>query len=354
MAKVPHPTNVAIRHQVLLERLKTQEAGDFAAVVPKLRKAILDVVNELDISKLSELNKRELQKLLGDLQAAQLDIITSNNEDFLQRLSDLSEAEVAFETKSLALGLGKAVKELAETTAEEAYKAALAQPLSATGQLLEPFIDNWGNKQITAIDNAVRRAWGEGRTIQQLVQEIRGTKAQNFMDGITAASTRQAEAVARTAVQQVSQAARATVWENNDIEQYQWVSTLDSHTTIECQSLDGQIFTLGEGPQPPIHIGCRSTTIAVVPGLDQLDEGATRSSVDGPVPADQTYYEWLADQPDSFQNAALGVTRADLFRDGGLSADEFASLNLNKNFEPLTLDEMRNLEPEAFKTAGLD
>ena len=68
---------------------------------------------------------------------------------------------------------------------------------------------------------------------------------------------------------------------------------------------------------------------------------------------DLTYYEWLKTQPTQFQNTALGPTRAKLFKDGGISADEFARLNLGRDFEPLTLDEMRAKMPEVFERANL-
>ena len=48
---------------------------------------------------------------------------------------------------------------------------------------------------------------------------------------------------------------------------------------------------------------------------------------------------------------AIGPQRGKLLRDGGLSSEKFGELQLSKSFEPLTLDEMRKLEPEAFKEA---
>jgi hypothetical protein len=36
-----------------------------------------------------------------------------------------------------------------------------------------------------------------------------------------------------------------------------------------------------------------------------------------------------------------------------LTAERFASLQLDKNFKPLTLDQMKGLEPLAFERAGI-
>ena len=125
------------------------------------------------------------------------------------------------------------------------------------------------------------------------------------------------------------------------------------HNSPICRSLDHRVFKVGEGRRPPFHINCRSTLILV---LDEKYRGKgnsnQRASKDGLV-ANESYYEWLKTQPKSFQDDALGKKRAALFRDGGLSADDFARLNLNKNFEPLTLDEMRAKNPTAFEKAGL-
>ncbi|UNU73275.1 phosphoribosyltransferase [Moraxella nasovis] len=63
----------------------------------------------------------------------------------------------------------------------------------------------------------------------------------------------------------------------------------------------------------------------------------------------QTYYEWLATQDDKFQDFVLGKERAKLFRDGGLSPTEFSDLQLDKNFKPRTLDEIRAIEPKGFE-----
>ncbi len=97
--------------------------------------------------------------------------------------------------------------------------------------------------------------------------------------------------------------------------------------------------------------------IALTRLSELFSKGATRAAKGaegrGQVDASLSYYDWLQSQPDSFQDAALGKTRAKLFRDGGLSPERFADLQLGRNFKPLSLAQMRELEPLAFVRAGI-
>src|SRR5690606_12779935 len=123
---------------------------------------------------------------------------------------------------------------------------------------------------------------------------------------------------------------------------------------VQCQSLDGKVFQVGKGPMPPIHIGCRSVAVAEIDGrYKSVTDKATRASRDGQVAAKETYHSWLKKQSPEFQADALGPTRAKLLREGGLSAERFAEMNLNRDFKPLTLAEMRAKEPLAFGRAGI-
>lgn len=344
---------IATRHQVFLERYKAGKIGDLVSVFAQIDKLTREIITTRVDSNMSELSKRKLDAMLVELQTANAEALEKGKAKLFEDLETLAAYEAGFELRTLQALVGAKVK---EGKAAAAFAFAKRQPIGATGELLESFVENWSAGELARMNNLVRKAWGEGWTIQQMVTGIRGTKAQGYSDGILASSRRNAESIARTAIQHVASTGRMSTWEaNSDLVQgYRYIATLDAKTTQICRSLDQKVFKLGEGPVPPMHIRCRSTTIAEMdPSLDFLDEGATRSSLDGPVAADMSYYEWLKGQDAEFVKEALGATRAKLFLEGGLSADEFARLNLSKNFHPLTLDEMRQLEPLAFKRAGI-
>lgn len=97
----------------------------------------------------------------------------------------------------------------------------------------------------------------------------------------------------------ISSAAQKDVFNDLDVEEFEIVATLDSHTSDICREMDGKHFPMKDFQPgvtaPPFHVWCRSTT---VPYFDdewgRSGERAARGE-DGKtyyVPADMTYPEW--------------------------------------------------------------
>jgi hypothetical protein len=84
-------------------------------------------------------------------------------------------------------------------------------------------------------------------------------------------------------------------------------------------------------------------------GLNKEDRAARVQELVGQVPQSVKYSDWLADQTTAFQDHVLGPTRGALFRDGGLELSRF----INTRGDRLNLDQLRRLEPAAFRKAGL-
>jgi len=342
-----------VRHQVHLEGLKAGEVNQFTAFLKKIDR---DLREKLTRSELTEYSRDRLEKLLKSVDKMLAETYGDYYDELAGHLTDTAEYEAEFEAKSLNNVLDSSSFEAVVPAPAQVHAAIFSAPLSVrgadNGKLLEPFIKDWSHNERKRIVGAIRQGVFEGQTNHQIIQNIRGTKAAKFNDGILAISARNAEKVVRTAVQHVSTAARfSTFEENNDIVKgYRIVATLDGKTSVICRSLDGEVYELGKGPRPPFHVLCRTTIIAK---LDDrfafLKEGATRASMDGPVDAKETYYSWLKKQEVAFQDDVLGPNRGSLLRSGDLSAEKFAKLNIGKNFKPLTLAEMRHKEPLAFK-----
>lgn len=95
-----------------------------------------------------------------------------------------------------------------------------------------------------------------------------------------------------------SSAAQKDCFNDLDVEEYEIVATLDSHTSDICRSLDGKVFKMSDykpgATAPPFHVYCRSTTAPHFKDNFDAGERAARGA-DGKtyyVPDDVTYSEW--------------------------------------------------------------
>lgn len=95
-----------------------------------------------------------------------------------------------------------------------------------------------------------------------------------------------------------SSAAQKDCFNDLDVEEYEIVVTLDSHTSDICRSLDGKVFKMSDYKPgvtaPPFHVYCRSTTAPHFKDNFDAGERAARGA-DGRtyyVPDDVTYSEW--------------------------------------------------------------
>lgn len=347
-----HLINVATRHQLHLERLKAQLSREFIAQIDKTAEIVKQLLTGLEVDTLDQLNQKQLKALIADLTRQQRELFNKASEALLRQAEELAGYEADFEVNTLNDGFENIA--IQSVAAKKAYQRARRLPIAATGELLEPFIKDLSDREVKRLNNTVRASWAQGLTVNETVRQLIGTKARRYKDGKLNITRRNAEGIVRTSIQHVSSTAREQVWlDNSDVlSGYKWVSTLDGRTSTQCRSLDGRIFEVGKGPKPPIHINCRSTVVAE---LDQrfkfLSEGRTRASKDGPISADLDYYDWLGKQSPGMQDSVLGAERGLLFRKGGLTKKRFAELQLNKRFEPLSLAEMRKLEPLAFDKA---
>lgn len=338
------------RHAVYLERLKVGEIRKFAPFLREIDRRLRDVLTR---GGLTAFQQARAQAMLAEVDGILRDVLGRYAAQTTRDLRELAGYEGEFVAGMLAEhGFAANVP-----TVGQLWAAASVQPLAAgKGKLLEGFIAEWTQAERERVTGALRLAVAEGQTVSQAVTAIRGTKAANYADGVLAITQRNAEAVVRTSIAHVTAAARHETYAANDdiLAGYMWSATLDQRTSATCRALDGRVFQFGKGPMPPAHVNCRSSTTPVLRDeWKALTKGAKRSSMDGPVDATTSYYDWLKRQPASFQDEVLGPTRAKLLRDGGLSAHRFAELQLDRRWQPLTLDEMRRLEPLAFKRAGL-
>lgn len=248
----------------------------------------------------------------------------------------------------------------------QVYAAAMARPFQ--GRLLAEWSRSIEADRMARIRDSVRMGFIENQTTSQIVQRVRGTRAKGYSDGIIEIDRRNAESVVRTAISHTAGFTRDRFMESNEdlIKAESWVSTLDTRTTHLCRVRDGLKYTPGThkpiGHKVPwlsgpgrIHWACRSCSAPVTRSWKELGidieemSPSDRSSMDGTVPAETSYSQWLARQSAARQDQILGPVRGKLLRQGGLTVDKFS----NDRGQWLTLDELRERDAAAFGRAGL-
>lgn len=225
----------------------------------------------------------------------------------------------------------------------QAVQAVVSQPIN--GRRLEEWFDGLSRDLQRRISEQIGIGMATGETTDQMVRRIRGTRANGFEDGVLATTRRQAEMIVRTSVNHVSAQAREQTYaaNSNVIKGVQWVSTLDTRTSDICKGLDGKVFPLDDGPRPPAHPNCRSTTVPVLKSWQEIGikakeaPASTRASMNGQVPDSLTYGDWLRNQPAAVQDEALGKGKARLFREGRIEVRELVGVT----GKPLTLEQLR-------------
>jgi SPP1 gp7 family putative phage head morphogenesis protein len=245
--------------------------------------------------------------------------------------------------------------------APQTYSLTAAQGATITlpnGKIVEKAFRGIAEDQAELFAQVVRNGLLTGETTDDISRRLKGRLRFNQPGSprqiaaaggqVTTVANNQVQALIRTSINQVANAASQQVYEaNQDItKKYRYVATLDSRTSAICRALDGREFEYGKGPKPPQHFNCRSTTVAVI-DYDNLPfdppPRGKRAAAGGMVPADQSYGQWLAKQSKATQAEVLGKSKVPYFE--RLSAkhgpkDAIAKLVRDDGSE-LTLQDLR-------------
>jgi SPP1 gp7 family putative phage head morphogenesis protein len=199
-------------------------------------------------------------------------------------------------------------------------------------------------------DRQVRIGLMQGETTDQIARRLVGkvqySEDRTFLGKGAAIEAKnvQVKTLVRTSVQSVANAANQAVYQANQhvTKGYRYLATLDSRTSAPCRALDRKVFNYGEGPVPPIHFNCRSTTVAYLNyeklGIPAPPTG-TRASMDGQVPADLDYEQWLRQQSPEMVQKVLGKGKGKLFLDNKITLSDMVRADGTE----ITLEELRRL-----------
>lgn len=358
----------AIRHQVDLARYSN---GLVRRMIAILNKADARLFSELTLAlerlEPTSFTVERLESMLGSVRAMNAQAYSQIEQSLRSELRDFVEYEVAYQTKALVSAVPVQVH-VASVTAETVYAAALSRPFQ--GVLLKGVLADMEAGRAKKIRQTIALGFTEGKTTDQIIRELRGTRAKGYGDGLMEAPRRDIAAVTQTALGHMAGFAQDRHMDANAdiIKAIKWSATLDLKTSEACRLRDGKLYEpithkpighsypWGQGPRR-FHWNCRSAQVQILKSWREMGidmdgspnlEG-TRASMDGQVPQDVSYADWLKKQSAARQDEVLGPNRGALLRRGGLDLKDM----YDHKGRYLTLDELMQSDALAFKRAGL-
>lgn len=357
-----------IRHQVDLQGYTTNVLSRILAVLNRSDKRLAaELAVALESMDATMFSMERLESLLTSIRSLSAAVYAEMGLELTKELKEFVAYEVAYQQQMLVSHLPVSVH-VASVSAEAVYAAAMSRPFQ--GVLLKNVWSELDATKMKRVRQAIAQGFVEGKTTEQIIRELRGTRAKSFEDGLIQKDRRDVEAVVRTALSHTAGVAQDNVMEANVdlLKALQWSATLDLRTSSMCRIRDRLLYTPGThkpmGHKVPwlagpgrLHWRCRSGQVPVLKSFKELGidipeievGGKTRASMDGQVAAETSYADWLKKQSAKRQNEVLGPTRGRLLRDGKL---QMAGLYTARG-ELLTLEDLRKRDAEAFRLAGL-
>lgn len=246
-----------IRHQIFLERFAGDIARRMQIGIDRARDIVLSIISTQD---LASINSTQLKEQL-------LPALNSGMENAFDEVLSFTEVEGQF----IQRNLNKEFDETIEAATAEALANALVDKNMPVG-----LAGNENNRNIiTAYEKFARD------NAKLLTQPVRDAQVLGGDPLVAAASIAalaagllsvRAKTLSKASVTHAANTSRDTVYKANKnlIKEVEWVSVLDSHTTVYCRSQAGKRWPVGQGPRPPAHYNCRSITKPVVPSEESL------------------------------------------------------------------------------------
>ena len=304
-------------------------------------------------------SRKRYERLLADIEKRTEQIYSDISELYEQQFKPFAYDEADFVAKSMQAVVATDV--IVESPSNRAlWNAITKNPLQIGGNNtfvdFDDLIEGLGvnSKKIASV---ISGGYSQGLTLEEMKQAIVGTRAQKYSDGIIDKSRREAESIVRTSINHIASTSRDEVYKQNDdiVYGYTILATLDTRTTPNCRYFDGKTYRYSDkyNPLPPFHFSCRSQIVAEFYNEKLSNTGSTRSvnfkggedlkkGTTGQIDASKQYYDVLKRQPVSQQDAVLGKARGLIFRNAGLSAQEFRNALTDNMGNPLTLQQMAN------------
>jgi SPP1 gp7 family putative phage head morphogenesis protein len=336
------------RHQIFVQRYAAGREVHVAATM----EALVNQINERLASNITQMSQGRIEAILFDLETYSRETLKTMSKGMSEEALRFAEYEVGFNQRMMSQGISATLATPTPDQIRQAMQASVMQVEVGRGYTIQKALQMFEGKKASQIVGVIRDGVALGDTRDQISKSL-----MSFKD----MGKQQARTLARTITNHASAESRMLFMKENEdvIEGYRWVSTLDSKTSLVCASRDGTVYPITDdpvqSPKPPAHFSCRSTIVpSVKPEFDltggrrgvRPSRGADGTKVVG---GGTDYQSWLARQPKAFQEEVLGKQRAELFRRGDLKLSAF----VDSGGGTINLERLRELEPLAFQKADI-
>jgi hypothetical protein len=368
----------AAEHALNLLRYAAGERERLTAYLIRLELQLDEMLRlQVDTSGSAAIKRQRIETLLAQVRATIRDSygeIATAHEEGLARLASASGSGAVSSLRPVAIAA-----EIELNVLSASQLRALATNVLIEGAPSREWWSRQAGDLLERFSDEIRKGYALGESIDDMVRRVRGRSTGvrhtyelggrrytyvEFEGGILDTATRNAEALVRTSVSTISaEARRATYRENQDVVKgVVQVSTLDTRTTAICIARAGRAWAYpdmepidhdiayGAGAGS-LHWNCRSVDAPLLRswkelGIDLDDAGAGRrwSRLDGKVPGDFTFDEFLTRRSPAQIEQQLGKRAADLYRDGKLGLEDLIHHATNR---PLTVAELEAIAGRA-------
>ncbi|WP_436897722.1 minor capsid protein [Acinetobacter gyllenbergii] len=350
---------ILTQHQAYLYRASSQSVNELTKLFNSENSLMLsklrDLLDELsDAEKVAlagglytTTNLKEIRDLIAQWFAS---LSTSIPEVFAVSATALAVYEANYTAKLY----GGKIK-IKMPNGNKLYSSAKKTPLIG-GALVDDLLSKIAESARQKVEYAIRDGISSGKTNQEIIQRVRGTKRQNYEDGILNTSKSDIDRTVRTVRSHVANQAYQDTFIQLGFEYVRLVATLDGRTSKLCASLDGNVWEIHDPAKrvPPLHPNCRSILVPVdKDGLlvgqrpFVMDERRVkdipkdeRDQLIGQIDANTTFKEFFKKTDDFFQKEWLGPKRYKLYKEGKFDFEKF--------FDPegqlYTLEHLRKLD----------
>jgi hypothetical protein len=323
----------------VIERMNVLEDAFIASIILELQR--LEAVNAANYVAQQPKIERVVKKLSQQRMSSWEESKSLINKEMVA----LALWEATWQADSLKKVLNNSPQSLGRIRFQElSFPQSAAETLVRRTPIRGKTLGDWttllAENDVQQVAQEIRLGMRDGLSPLEIGESIRGTQASDFSDGISARLRDKVDGVVKTAAVEVTQSVREKVWVKNKkrISGLVWSAVLDSRTSEICRGLDGRVAPLFgmedtldpelprlEPPtlRPPAHFRCRSMMSAVVDGI---------------LPRQTSYEQWLTKQPADVQKDILGPRRFRLLETGTL---DFSKLFDGPTGRPLTLAELQ-------------